>query len=126
MLHGSWFHEGDAFFDWLEENGFLEENLFIICGDRHWQYHSVRPDGFEEFSVGALVDANARLGPRPGDAGSTDPDGQITQPYSQTEPSGGFLEVTVRPPQGAKPATMEFCFYDEYGAMLYRSWKTSP
>jgi alkaline phosphatase D len=118
--------EGDAFFDWLEENGFLEKGLFIVCGDRHWQYHSIRPDGFEEFSVGALVDANARLGPRPGDDGSTDPEGLISQPYSQTEPSGGFLEVTVRPPQGEESATIEFSFYDEYGTMLYRSWRTSP
>jgi alkaline phosphatase D len=110
----------------LEESGFLEKNLFIVCGDRHWQYHSIRPDGFEEFSVGALVDANARLGPRPGDDGSTDPEGLISQPYSQAEPSGGFLEVTVRPPQGEESATIEFSFYDERGAMLYRSWRTSP
>ncbi len=115
--------EGDAFFDWLEENGFLDKNLFIVCGDRHWQYHSVHPDGFEEFSVGALVDANARLGPKPGDNGSTDPEGLISQPYSQAEPSGGFLEVTVRPPQRGEPATIDFSFYDEHGAFLYRARK---
>ncbi|NIV35894.1 MAG: alkaline phosphatase, partial [Anaerolineae bacterium] len=83
--------------------------------------HSVRPDGFEEFSVGALVDANARLGPKPGDDGSTDPEGLISQPYSQTEPSGGFLEVTIRPPQGEEAATIEFSFYDEHGALLYQA-----
>jgi alkaline phosphatase/alkaline phosphatase D len=115
--------EGDAFFDWLEESGFRDKNLFIVCGDRHWQYHSIRPDGFEEFSVGALVDANARLGPRPGDDGSTDPEGLISQPYSQEEPSGGFLEVTVHPPQGEEPAAIEFRFYDEHGAFLYRARK---
>ena len=115
--------EGDAFFDWLAEHGFLGKNLFIVCGDRHWQYHSVRPDGFEEYSVGALVDANARLGPRPGDDGSTDPEGLISQPYSQAEASGGFLEVTVRPPQGEAPASIEFSFYDEHGALLYRAWE---
>ena len=113
--------EGDAFFEWLNENGFLEKNLYIVCGDRHWQYHSIRPDGFEEFSVGALVDANSRLGPRPGDEGSTDPEGLISQPYSQAEPSGGFLEVTVHPPQGEQPATIEFSFYDEHGTFLYRA-----
>jgi alkaline phosphatase/alkaline phosphatase D len=115
--------EGDAFFDWLKANGFLGKNLFIVCGDRHWQYHSVRPDGFEEFSVGALVDANSRLGPRPGDDGSTDPDGLISQPYRQDEPSGGFLELTVHPPLGEQPATIEFRFYDEDGELLYHTQK---
>ena len=120
---GGFKEEGDAFFDWLRENGFLDKNLFIVCGDRHWQYHSVRADGFEEFSVGALVDANARLGPRPGDEGSTDPEGLISQPYSQAEPSGGFLEVAVHPALGEQPASIEFSFYDEHGAFLYRAWK---
>jgi alkaline phosphatase D len=60
--------EGEAFFAWLMENGFLSKNLYLVCGDKHWQYHSVHPSGFEEFSVGALVDGNSRLGPKPGDA----------------------------------------------------------
>ncbi len=66
--------EAEAFFAWLAENGFLERDFYIVCGDRHWQYHSIRPDGFEEFSSGALVDGNARLGRKPGDPMSTDPD----------------------------------------------------
>jgi alkaline phosphatase/alkaline phosphatase D len=118
-------HEGDAFFDWLEHNGFLEKNLYIVCGDKHWQYHSIHPQGFEEFSVGALVDANARLGPRPGDGASTDPDGLVNQPYAQEEASGGFLEVTVRPPQLEQPATIEFAFYDEHGALLYSTGRAA-
>jgi alkaline phosphatase/alkaline phosphatase D len=112
--------EGDAFFAWLAENGFLEKDLYIVCGDRHWQYRSIHPSGFEEFSVGALVDANARLGRRPGDPQSTDPEGRIVQPYAQEEQSGGFLLVTVRPPSGEVPAVAEFAFFDEQGALLYR------
>ncbi len=111
--------EGEAFFAWLAENGFLGKNLYIICGDRHWQYHSIHPTGFEEFSVGALVDGNARLGPKPGDDGSTDPEGLISQPYSQGEASGGFLEVAIRPPRGSEPAIAMFAFYDEHGMLLY-------
>jgi alkaline phosphatase D len=111
--------EGDAFFAWLVENGFLDKNLYIVCGDKHWQYHSIHPSGFEEFSVGALVDGNSRLGPKPGDELSTDPLGLISQLYSQEHPSGGFLEITVRPPRESEPAVAEFAFYDEHGTPLY-------
>ena len=111
--------EGEAFFLWLAENGFLERNFYVVCGDRHWQYHSIRPDGFEEFSSGALVDGNARLGRDPGDEMSTDPDGLISQPYTQEEESGGFLKVTVSPGRGEQPPTLRFDFYDENGALLH-------
>ena len=117
--------EGDAFFQWLSEHRFQDQNLYIICGDRHWQYHSVHPTGIEEFSVGALVDANARLGRKPGDDQSTDPDGLISQLYTQDKPSGGFLEITIRPAHEGAPATAEFAFYDEQGTLLYRVEKAA-
>jgi alkaline phosphatase/alkaline phosphatase D len=118
-------HEGEAFFAWLSEHGFLEKNFYVVCGDRHWQYHSIRPDGFEEFSSGALVDGNARLGRKPGDPMSTDPDAVISQPYTQSEASGGFLKVTVSPARGGRAPTLGFDFYDENGAHLYGIEKTS-
>ena len=111
--------EAEAFFAWLAEHGFLERNFYVVCGDRHWQYHSIRPDGFEEFSSGALVDGNARLGREPGDPMSTDPDALISQPYTQDEKSGGFLKVTASPAKGKQPATLRFDFFDEKGAHLY-------
>jgi alkaline phosphatase/alkaline phosphatase D len=116
-------HEGDAFFSWLGANGFLDKNFYIICGDRHWKYHSIRPDGFEEFSTGALVDQNSRLGRVPGDPESTDPEGLIMQPYIDAEATGGFLRVHVRPGEGAGPASCEFTFYDENGVLLYTTTK---
>ncbi len=62
------------------------------------------------------MDGNSRLGRGPRDPGSTDPDGLILQPYTQTEPSGGFLHVTVSP--GERPtATMRF--HDERGVLLH-------
>lgn len=115
--------EAEAFFDWLLEHGFLEKNLYLVCGDRHWQYHSIHPTDFEEFSVGALVDGNARLGREPGDPESTDPKGVITQPYLQEEKSGGFLEIAVRPVDGQRAAVAEFAFYDEEGTLLYSTEK---
>lgn len=111
--------EGEEFFSWLVESGLVGKNFYIVCGDRHWQYHSVRSDKIEEFSSGALVDGNSRLGPKPGDPMSTDPDALIDQVYAQKEKSGGFLKVSVSPPKGAKPATATFEFFDEKGARLY-------
>lgn len=111
--------EGDAFFEWLKEHDFLEKNFYILCGDRHWQYHAVHPSGFEEFSCGALVDQNARLGRNPGDPQSTDPEGRIRQPYTQKEASGGFLKVSVKPGNVEATSAIIFTFYDEYGKDLY-------
>ena len=111
--------EGDAIYAWLVENGFLDNNFYFVCGDRHWQYHSVHPTGFEEFSTGALVDNNARHGRKPGDPKSTDPDAEIKQIYTYVEPTGGFLMVTVAPTEDGKSAFAEFSFYDELGEKLY-------
>lgn len=116
-------HEGEEFFSWLDANGFLDKNFYIICGDRHWKYHSIRPDGFEEFSTGALVDQNSRLGRVPGDPESTDPEGLITQPYIDADATGGFLKVQVRPGQAGGSATCAFTLYDENGFMLYETTK---
>jgi len=116
-------HEGNTFYDWLTANGFLDKNFYILCGDRHWQYHSVHPTGFEEFSCGALVDANSRLGRKPGDPKSTDPGGLIKQYYTQEDKSGGFLKVTIRPGDENNQPTVEFTFYDENGIELYRNTK---
>ena len=112
-------YERDMFFSWLLENSFLQKRFYIICGDRHWQYHSVDPTGFEEFSCGALVDANSRIGRKPGDKKSTDPDAQIKQPYFQDPASGGFLKFVVTP----DPPRLEFIYFDESGSELYRHQK---
>lgn len=118
-------HEGAEFFAWARENGMLEKGLYLICGDRHWQYHSIHPSGFEEFSTGALVDANARLGRDPGDPASTDPQALIRQPYTSSEPSGGFLHVAVEPDAQPGSAAARFEFFDEKGNMLYSVRKTA-
>ncbi|QDT45595.1 PhoD-like phosphatase [Gimesia alba] len=117
---GGFRHERDEFFKWLKENGLDQQNFFMVCGDRHWQYHAIDPSGFEEFSCGALVDANSRLGRKPGDPKSTDPKGLIKQPYYQDPRSGGFLQVKVAPADKQQPATLSFLFYDEKGKLLYQ------
>ena len=58
-------HERDAFLDWAQTHGLWENGLYIVCGDRHWQYHTTHPSGAQEFSCGAICDANSRLGHNP-------------------------------------------------------------
>ena len=82
--------------------------------ERHWQYHSRHPAGFEEFSTGAIIDANSRVGRPPGDPDSNDPNAEIEQLYTYDEPTGGFLRVTVTP--GPSP-TATFSFFDETGRL---------
>ena len=121
---GGFRHEGDAFFEWARKNDFLERGLYFACGDRHWQYQSIHPSGFEEFSSGALVDANARLGVKPGSPTGTDPEARIKQPYASREPSGGFLQVDVRPDVDQRSAKLVFEFVDENGERQHLVEKT--
>lgn len=117
-------HEGESFFEWLVDQDFLDKNLYIICGDRHWQYHAKHPSGVEEFCTGALVDNNARAGRLAGDPNSTDPEGLIEQFYIQGDKesaSGGFLLVSVNR-LGDVPIA-SFRFYDEQGTLLYETQK---
>ena len=51
-------HEGNELRAWLNQH--VPDNCFVVCGDRHWQYHSVHPEtGTQEFSVGAASDAHS-------------------------------------------------------------------
>lgn len=121
---GGFLHEGRAFIQWLTEHGFLSKGFYFVCGDRHWQYLSIDPSGFEEFSCGALVDANAIVGTFPGNPKSNDPEGKIKQPYHPRVASGGFLLITSEPPGQAEPATLIFAFHDEQGSLLHEVRKT--
>ena len=118
---GGFQHEGRAFFKWIVANKLHQRGFYTVCGDRHWQYHAQDPLGIEEFSCGALVDSNSRLGRKPGDPKSTDPQGMIRQIYTQKYRSGGFLRVVV-----TAAAVARFEFYDEHGTQLYRATKSAP
>jgi alkaline phosphatase/alkaline phosphatase D len=112
--------EADRFFAWLKENDI--ENVMSFCGDRHWQYHSVHPSGFEEFSCGALNDENAIRGEKPGGPKSTDPEGLVDQRFLYSEPTGGFLQVTI----GEAPGTLSLSLVDDEGKVLYETLKSLP
>lgn len=120
---GGFQHERDEFFQFLKSNELDRQNFFLVCGDRHWQYHAVDPTGLEEFSCGALVDANSRLGRMPGDPAGTDPEGSIKHLHQQQEPSGGFLMIECEPASTKRRASVAFAFYDENGKLLYRHQK---
>lgn len=104
-------HEADAFFAWLKENQI--DNLTLVCGDRHWQYHSIHPSGIHEFACGALNDENARMGVAPGAKKGSDPQALIKQEYTSATPQGGFLQITAG-------EELAFEYFDSRGKSLHR------
>ncbi|MBX2852138.1 MAG: alkaline phosphatase D family protein [Phycisphaeraceae bacterium] len=108
--------EGEAFKQWGKANG-IWKNTFLMCGDRHWQYHSIDPTGAHEFSCGALNDENSRMGRKPGDPKSTDPDGLVKQLFTSPKPTGGFITIVVDP--GGVKTAIRFEYYDDLGEQLY-------
>lgn len=103
-------HEANSFFDWLSENDIT--NFVTICGDRHWQYHSIHQSGVNEFACGALNDENSRYGVQPGDKDGTDPNRLVKQHFISPTPSGGFLQVTAG-------QQLKFEIIDDDGKLLY-------
>ncbi|MEZ6148228.1 MAG: sulfatase-like hydrolase/transferase [Planctomycetaceae bacterium] len=112
---GGFQHERDEFFNWLVEHNLVGNGFAIICGDRHWQYRSIHPLGIEEYSCGALVDANSRPPGNRVTPRGTDPDNLIQQPYAQDPPSGGFLMASISTEQ----RTLTICWHDEHGERLH-------
>ena len=78
--NGFW-TEGQEFLDWIIENQI--ENLIIICGDRHWQHHSIGSHGVHEFSCGPTSDLHVQAVPE---------SEHLDIVYSASR--GGFLQVT--------------------------------
>lgn len=76
-------HEGMEFRRWVREH--LPRNFFVICGDRHWQYHSVHPEtGVHEFGCGPASDQHA---------GGTPGEDRRFHRFHRVK--GGFLSVAV-------------------------------
>jgi len=77
-------HEGDEFRQWIRDQGF--SNLYVIVGDRHWQYASTDPrTGVREFACGPASDAMVLKGP-----------GYDPNYHSFYRPGGGFVTVSFR------------------------------
>lgn len=114
--------EGNKFFEQLKAMGLDTNEVILITGDRHWQYHSIHPTGYQEFSTGSMVTRNSRIGRKPGDAASTDPDGLIRQPYIQPEPTGGFALLDVEHRKGKWRLNLKMI--GERGKLLYK-WQAT-
>jgi alkaline phosphatase D len=98
-------HEGKAFRRWAAEH--LPNNFFTVCGDRHWQYHSVDPaTGVQEFSCGPVSNEHAEGSP-----------GFDKEYHRFHRVEGGFLSVTVEPTDRASSLT--FRFHDVHGKVVY-------
>jgi alkaline phosphatase D len=99
--------EGDWFRNWAAKNA--GRNFFIVCGDRHWQYHSVHPGtGVQEFSCGPASDKHA--GGSPG----------LNKEYHRFHRvKGGFLSVTVTPASDGGVGEIAFRFHDVQGAVVH-------
>lgn len=94
-------HEGDEARLWLKDN--VPGRCFVVCGDRHWQYHSVHPGtGLHEFSVGAASDKHA---------GGTPGENKDYHRFHRVK--GGFLSVTAR------GKTLTFRHRDVEGKVVY-------
>ncbi len=115
----AFYHEGNAFRQWTRENNLA--HLYIINGDRHWQYMSTDPkSGLREFSCGPSSDMHVLKGP-----------GYDVKYHSFYRTGGGFISVVVS--QGekkvlAKPQriiveetvpTINFRFHDVDGNILF-------
>ncbi len=97
-------YEGDLFRNWTAENKL--DNLFICCGDRHWQYFSIDPKTkLREFSCGPASDKHA--------GGTPGRDFEI-QPFHRVK--GGFLTVNIFLENGVP--TIAFRHHDDHGKLV--------
>jgi len=98
-------YEGNLFRSWTREQGL--SNLFVVCGDRHWQYFSVDPaSGLREFSSGPASDEHA---------GGTPGENPAYHKFHRV--GGGFLSVQVSRPDDQPE--IAFRFHDVEGKVVY-------
>jgi alkaline phosphatase D len=97
--------EGGEFRKWLSENS--RGDTFVLCGDRHWQYHSIDPaTKVEEFGCGAASDSHASGTP-----------GENPRYHQFHRVMGGFLAIEVVPEGRSSQLVIEH--RDVNGAKVY-------
>ncbi|MBL7077899.1 MAG: sulfatase-like hydrolase/transferase [Kiritimatiellae bacterium] len=86
-------HEGDELRSFIGK----QKNMFVICGDRHWQYVSEDPKtGVREFSCGPTSDAHA---------GGFNEKGRSPM-HRYLKVKGGFLSVLIERNNGHAQAVL--------------------
>ena len=104
--------EGNHFRNWTRQHKL--GNLFVCCGDRHWQYLSIDPvTGLREFSCGPA--SNKHAGGSPG----REP---TIQPFHRVR--GGFLSVAVTGP-GDRPS-IALRHHDVHGKVVNEFRQAGP
>ncbi len=103
--------EGAAIRRFLHE----QPNLFVVTGDRHWQYVSVDPaTQLEEWSVGAASDAHA--------GGWNESTPRAEHRFLRID-GGGFLSGEVRPT--TRGAALILRLHDTAGRVVFEETKTA-
>lgn len=98
-------HEGDELRDFISR----QSNLFVVCGDRHWQYFSIHPKtGVREYSCGPASQEHA------GGWKQTD---YVKEYHQYLNVIGGFLAVTVD--READKPRITFSFRDVSGTVKF-------
>lgn len=91
--NANWKREGDEIRKFCAEN-----NVIVICGDRHWQYHSIDDEtGVHEFSSGATTEAHA-------DGFTLE---QRTPEHQYLAIVGGFLSGEINPGNDRSQLTLK-------------------
>jgi len=92
-------HEGDELRAFIGK----QKNMFVVCGDRHWQYVSEDPNtGAREYSCGPTSNAHA--------GGFRESNRSPVHRYLKVK--GGFLSVVIERIQGRVRAVMTHCGVD--------------
>jgi alkaline phosphatase D len=92
-------HEGDEIRQFIAS----QKNMFVVCGDRHWQYVSVDGEtGVKEFSCGPTSDKHA---------GGWSNDNLLPE-HRYLNVQGGFLSLTVDRPAADPVLTARYYSVD--------------
>lgn len=87
-----------------------KQRMVVICGDRHWQYHSVDPVyGVREYSCGPASNRHA---------GGWNPSDFVPRYHRFLKVAGGFLSATVDRNHGQPRLTLRFHAVD--GTVRYQ------
>lgn len=113
-------YEGDLFRQFLQDNK-LTEQVTLVCGDRHWPYYSISPEGIHELCAGTATEGNVESNlPRPGSKNSTDPKGRIDQRWIGLNQLASFIHIQ----QLANGAPILFRILSSKGKLLYTFSRT--
>ncbi len=105
-----WSYEGNELRQFLADN-----DMIVICGDRHWQYVSVDDEtGLREYGTGSASDAHAGAWIQ----------GDVRPEHLYVNVIGGFLSVTAERQAGVPTLTMRNHWVD--GEVLFEDVLSAP